>query len=230
VGSVRGSGLTLPVHDVHDHTGVPGVGGGGGLPAGCILLWSGSVASIPSGWALCDGASGTPDLRDRFVVGADAGTAGASGGTVSPAAALPGHAAHAVTQPAGHAAHAVTQPDAHGDVRNHTHPVTDPGHLHDEYRNSATAGGLDGWAAGDASTNTPLLTGYDTGSKVTGVTTENPAAGVASQPHAGAAVDAHSAHAGAAVDAHSAHAGAAVDAHSAHALATWFALAYIMKL
>lgn len=40
------------------------------LPAGVIVLWSGSIASIPSGWALCDGTSGTPDLRNRFVVGA----------------------------------------------------------------------------------------------------------------------------------------------------------------
>lgn len=41
-----------------------------GVPAGSILLWSGSVASVPTGWFLCDGANGTPDLRNRFVVGA----------------------------------------------------------------------------------------------------------------------------------------------------------------
>ncbi len=40
------------------------------LPAGMITLWAGSVGSIPAGWHLCDGASGTPDLRDRFIVGA----------------------------------------------------------------------------------------------------------------------------------------------------------------
>lgn len=40
------------------------------LPAGVIMLWSGSIVSIPVGWALCNGTSGTPDLRDRFVVGA----------------------------------------------------------------------------------------------------------------------------------------------------------------
>jgi hypothetical protein len=44
--------------------------GAGLVPSGCILMWSGSIASIPSGWLLCDGASGTPDLRNRFVVGA----------------------------------------------------------------------------------------------------------------------------------------------------------------
>jgi len=40
------------------------------LPAGVIVMWSGSIASIPSGWLLCNGSSGTPDLRDRFIVGA----------------------------------------------------------------------------------------------------------------------------------------------------------------
>jgi len=41
-----------------------------GVPAGGILMWSGSIASIPSGFYLCDGTNGTPDLRDRFVMGA----------------------------------------------------------------------------------------------------------------------------------------------------------------
>ncbi len=42
----------------------------GGVPSGVIVMWSGAIGSIPSGWALCDGANGTPDLRDRFIVGA----------------------------------------------------------------------------------------------------------------------------------------------------------------
>jgi len=40
------------------------------VPSGAILLWSGSVASIPSGFVLCDGTNSTPDLRNSFVVGA----------------------------------------------------------------------------------------------------------------------------------------------------------------
>jgi hypothetical protein len=39
-----------------------------GYFAGMIVLWSGSIASIPSGWQLCDGTNGTPDLRNRFIV------------------------------------------------------------------------------------------------------------------------------------------------------------------
>jgi hypothetical protein len=41
-----------------------------GVPSGAIMMWSGSIATIPSGWLLCNGSSGTPDLRDRFIVGA----------------------------------------------------------------------------------------------------------------------------------------------------------------
>lgn len=40
------------------------------LPAGVIVMWSGAANNIPAGWALCDGGSGRPDLRDRFLVGA----------------------------------------------------------------------------------------------------------------------------------------------------------------
>jgi len=46
-------------------TSSPGVAGS--VPLGAIIMWSG--ASIPSGWALCNGSNGTPDLRDRFIVG-----------------------------------------------------------------------------------------------------------------------------------------------------------------
>jgi hypothetical protein len=55
---------------------------GSGLPSGGIIIWSGSSASIPSGWLLCDGSSSTPDLRNRFVVGATSTYAvGATGGS-----------------------------------------------------------------------------------------------------------------------------------------------------
>jgi hypothetical protein len=71
------------------------------IPAGIISMWSGSIASIPTGWLLCDGTNGTPDLRDRFVVGAGS----------SYAVAATGGSANAI-------------------VVSHTHSITDPGHLH----------------------------------------------------------------------------------------------------
>lgn len=47
-----------------------GINVSGVVPTGGIIMWSGSIADIPTGWALCDGVNGTPDLRDRFIVGA----------------------------------------------------------------------------------------------------------------------------------------------------------------
>jgi len=77
-----------------------------GMPSGGIIIWSGSSASIPSGWLLCNGTSGTPDLRDRFIVGAGSTYAvGATGGS-----------ANAVLVSHTHTA---------------TSTVTDPGHFHD---------------------------------------------------------------------------------------------------
>lgn len=73
----------------------------GPVPTGGIILWYGTVATIPSGYALCDGGtyaksdgSGNivaPDLTDRFVVGAgDTYTPGDTGGSVSKTTAAGG--------------------------------------------------------------------------------------------------------------------------------------------
>jgi len=71
------------------------------FPSGGIIIWSGSSASIPSGWVLCNGSNSTPDLRDRFVVGAGSTYAvGATGGS------------------------------ANAIVVSHTHTATDSGHTH----------------------------------------------------------------------------------------------------
>ena len=51
---------------------------------GIIAIWSGSIVSIPTGWVICDGNNGTPDLRNRFVVGAgDTYAVDANGGAVN---------------------------------------------------------------------------------------------------------------------------------------------------
>jgi microcystin-dependent protein len=70
---------------------------------GMIIIWSGAIGTIPSGWVLCDGNNGSPDLRDRFVIGA--------GNTYS------------VSQTGGSA-------DAIVVSHTHTATVTDPGHFH----------------------------------------------------------------------------------------------------
>jgi hypothetical protein len=46
------------------------------VPSGAIFMWSGSIATIPTGYVLCNGSNSTPDLRDRFVIAADADSGG----------------------------------------------------------------------------------------------------------------------------------------------------------
>jgi hypothetical protein len=54
------------------------------VPSGGIIAWSGSIGSIPSGYVLCNGSNGTPDLRDRFLVGSGTSySVGSTGGFTS---------------------------------------------------------------------------------------------------------------------------------------------------
>ena len=54
------------------------------VPVGGIIMWSGSISNIPSGWALCNGSNGTPDLRNRFVVGAYSDSANSAWPNLAP--------------------------------------------------------------------------------------------------------------------------------------------------
>jgi len=57
--------------------------GGGIVPKGVIVMWSGTIATIPFGWALCDGNNGTTNLVDKFIVGAKQDDSGAAKTNVS---------------------------------------------------------------------------------------------------------------------------------------------------
>ena len=189
---------------------------------GIIVMWSGALVDIPTGWALCDGASGTPDLRRCFIVGDDGTSIGPSG-TADPSTAW-SHDAHSVTQPSAHSNHVLTQPAAHAFTQSgaHTnHVVTQPSNHGVHTHTSASSPASPKLYTANTSTGVAMLTGNES----------------ASLTHAGAAVDAHSAHSGAgvdahsgtAVDAHSAHAGTAVASHAAHTPKR-FQLAFLMKL
>ena len=76
---------------------------GNAFVAGMIMLWSGSSASIPSGWLLCDGSNSTPDLRNRFVVGATSTYAvGATGGSANATLVSHSHTATSSVSDPGH--------------------------------------------------------------------------------------------------------------------------------
>lgn len=65
------------------------------IPAGLIAMWSGAINAVPSGWALCNGSNGTPDLRDRFIVGAGStyavGNTGGAASVTLTSSQIPGH-------------------------------------------------------------------------------------------------------------------------------------------
>jgi hypothetical protein len=119
------------------------------LPTGCILLWSGSIGSIPAGFALCNGLNGTPDLRNRFVVGAGSTYAvDATGGSADAIVVSHNHTATSV--------------------------VTDPGHNHEFNILSTIANGNNAYTATGAQVGTGTVTTETTGITVA---TTNTAAG-----------------------------------------------------
>jgi hypothetical protein len=82
------------------------------VPMGLIILWYGSVASIPAGWSLCNGTAGTPDLTDKFVIGA--GSAYAVGATGGSNQVVPGGTLAVAT-------HVLTE----AEMGSHIHPFSD---------------------------------------------------------------------------------------------------------
>jgi len=81
------------------------------IPSGVITMWSGSIANIPASWYLCNGSNGTPDLRNKFIVGAYSDNAGVANTTITGSQTLTGGTADAI-------------------VVSHTH--TDSGHSHND--------------------------------------------------------------------------------------------------
>ena len=89
------SGTTIGTYD--NLYGLVGVQAAPGttIPTGVISLWYGSIGSIPAGWYLCDGTNGTPDLRDKFIIGAGSSYAvSATGGATSATLTLNNIPAH----------------------------------------------------------------------------------------------------------------------------------------
>ena len=65
------------------------------MPSRGIIMWSGTAADIPTGWALCDGTGGTPDLTDRFILGAGKTyQPGATGGAATATPSVAAGSAH----------------------------------------------------------------------------------------------------------------------------------------
>jgi microcystin-dependent protein len=128
------------------------------MPSGAIILWYGSIASIPTGWYLCDGANGTPDLRNKFVIGADADNVTIAKTSITGAATQTGGTKDAI-------------------LVSHTHTLTDPGHLHamdaDGRKVAKRLGSdavIDGVSLRAAADDADYSGSQNTGTKTTGIT------------------------------------------------------------
>jgi hypothetical protein len=95
-GSVRLSTTAEIIAGISAETAITPAGLRALLPRGIVLDWSGSEASVPAGWALCNGANGTPDLSGKFVIAAGATYAvGSTGGSANAVVVSHGHTATA---------------------------------------------------------------------------------------------------------------------------------------
>ena len=127
------------------------------VPSGLIAIWSGSTGSIPSGWLLCNGSNGTPDLRNSFILGAgNTYAVGATGGSTD--AIVVSHT-HAATS---------------------TSVVSDPSHTHTQ--TVGNAGGSTSNQASYSNSGANFATSSNINAALTGITvatsTTNATAGV----------------------------------------------------
>ena len=133
------------------------------VPVGGIIMWNGSIAEAEalSNWAICDGANGTPDLRDKFVMGV--------GSSVNTSTATQGE-----TGGANSYTLALNQMPQHKhDVSDsgHSHTITDPGHAHTWTRQDAVINA--GYRPWPANNNDCTNTTVNTSNESTGITGTN---------------------------------------------------------
>ena len=135
------------------------------MPSGAIILWSGAASAIPSGFVLCNGSNSTPDLRGRFVIGAQ----GDSGNTYD------------VGDTGGSETHTLTTSEMPSHTHVATSTVTDSGHDHYGLYYSGGDGGDNGGAAtgNDSISNSNNSQNLGTTTDTTGITvaTTNAATG-----------------------------------------------------
>lgn len=119
----------------------------GAFTSGMIMMWSGTIATIPTGWVLCNGSNSTPDLRNRFIIGAHSDSAGVAYSTVTGSNTQTGGTKDAI-------------------VVSHTHTATstDSGHTH-------TQNGFGGSAPGATTSATPIFGSSTTGTGTANITT-----------------------------------------------------------
>ena len=108
------------------------------FPTGGIVLWSGSASNIPIGWALCDGSGGTPDLRNKFIIGAGSGfSVNSQGGSTSVSLStsnLPSHS-HSMSSEGNH-----SHSGSSSGAGSHSHSGTSGGANANHFHTANTSG------------------------------------------------------------------------------------------
>ena len=124
---------TLKVGNIIDSS-----GNASAFVTGMILLWYGDTSNIPGGWVLCNGQNGTPDLRDRFVIGAgnnfNPGDTGGSNSVTLSEANLPSHRHFVVSNALGGQNRTNSNVSANNQVRK----GTGAGNLYESYNLAST--------------------------------------------------------------------------------------------
>jgi hypothetical protein len=124
------------------------------IPSGLISMWSGTIASIPSGWVLCNGSNSTPDLRNKFIIGAHSDSTGIAYSTITGSNTQSGGSKDSIVVSHTHTATSV---------------VTDPGHNHTVAKYHSGSGGNYPYLNG-FNQATPVDTSDPTGTNTTGIT------------------------------------------------------------
>jgi len=120
------------------------------VPSGAILLWSGAIVNIPTGFVLCDGTNSTPDLRNSFVVGAgDTYAVDATGGSADAVVVSHGHTATSTSSSS------VTDPG-------HNHSVPNSGSQNNSFDSGTTVGNDVTGTSGTATTGISVSTSTTT--------------------------------------------------------------------
>jgi hypothetical protein len=132
------------------------------IASGIIVVWVGLIANIPVGWQLTDGTNGTPDLRNRFIIGAGSTYAvNAIGGSAN-------HT-HTITGTTAGTSLTVNQMPAHN------HGFVDPGHIHPQILNAGIPlrGALGGFGGAGDGAEVTSGTGGSNNRSTTSVNTTN---------------------------------------------------------
>ena len=140
--------------------------GKGTIPIGGIIMWKGSTTNLPAGWALCDGSNGTPDLRDRFIIGGGGSypqnsTGGAATVTLT-VAQMPAHSHTGTTDVDGEHIHMMFRGDEDNGGSNSVAYWSNHGY-DDQYKLRGHSWEANRWNTSSNGEHTHTLNVYNTG-------------------------------------------------------------------